>query len=188
VAESVRTLTLTANDVDVGIITETEIPASSHGDFNIEGYHTFLPISHLELLKTDKYRVMVVVGSAMAALTKIRLDLMHPAVQTIWIQVDLEKGTCFLIGGLYREWSDLPQEYSDLTRIKDQQQAAASEVDNIVFAGDVNHDTARRCNMRYGRRCLMLTEDNAIAEVHMRYLTTGVMYHLHGQHKRRTEK
>jgi hypothetical protein len=35
---------LTANDVDVGIITETEIPTSSHRDFNVEGYHTFLPL------------------------------------------------------------------------------------------------------------------------------------------------
>jgi hypothetical protein len=76
---------LTANDVNVGIITETEIPTSSHWDFNVEGYHTFLPVSHSELLKTAKYRVMVVVRSAMAALTKIWHDLMHPAVQTIWI-------------------------------------------------------------------------------------------------------
>jgi hypothetical protein len=117
---------LTANAVDVGIITETEIPASSHGNFNVEGYHTFLPVSHSELLKTDKYRVMVVVRSAMAALTKIRLDLMHLAVQTIWIQLDLGAGTRFLIGGLYREWSDLPREYAALARIKDQLQAAAS--------------------------------------------------------------
>jgi endonuclease/exonuclease/phosphatase family metal-dependent hydrolase len=98
--------------------------------------------------------------------------------------VNLEKGNCFLIGGLYREWSDLPQEYTALTRIKDQLQAAASEVDNIVFAGNVNLNTARRCNMRYGRRCLMLAHDNAIAEANMRYLATGVTYRSHGFHKR----
>jgi hypothetical protein len=80
---------LTDNDVDVGIITETEIPTNSHGDFNVEGYHMFLPVTHLELLKTAEYRVMVVVRSAMAALTKIRHDLMHPAVQMIWIKLDL---------------------------------------------------------------------------------------------------
>jgi hypothetical protein len=177
---------LNANSVDVGIITETEIPTSSHGDFNVEGYHTFLPVSHSELLKTAKSRVMVVVRSAMAAQTKIRLDLMHPAGQTIWIQVDLEKGNCFLIGGLYREWSSLPREYTALTRIKDQLQAAASEVDNIVFAGDVNLNTARRCDMRYGLRCLMLAHDNAIAEANMRYLMTGlgVTYRSHGLHRR----
>jgi hypothetical protein len=175
---------LTANDIDVGIITETEIPTSSHRDFNVEGYHTFLPVSHSELLKTAKYRVMVVVRSAIAAQTKIRPDLMHPAEQTIWIQVDLEKGNRFLIGGFYREWSDLPREYAALTRIKDQLQAAASEVDIIVFAGSVNLDTARRCNMRYGRRCLMLAHDNAVAEANMRYLTTGVTYRSHGLHKR----
>jgi hypothetical protein len=71
-----------------------------------------------------------------------------------------------------------------LSRIKDQLQAAASEVDNIVFAGDVNLDTARRCDMRYSRRCLMFAYANAIAEANMRYLTKGVTYRSQGQHKR----
>jgi hypothetical protein len=57
------------------------------------------------------------------------------------------------VGGLYREWSDLPREYAALTRIKDQIQAAAAKVDNIVFAGDVNLNTARRGDKKYGRRC-----------------------------------
>jgi hypothetical protein len=63
-------------------------------------------MTHSEKLKTAKYRIMVVVRSELAALTKIRHDLMHSAVQSIWIQVDL--GNCFLVGGLYREWSDRP--------------------------------------------------------------------------------
>jgi hypothetical protein len=40
----------------------------------------------------------------------------------------------------------------------------AAEVDNIVFAGTVNLDTARRLHKKYGRRCLLLTHDNVIAE------------------------
>jgi hypothetical protein len=92
------------------------------------------------------------------------------------------KATHFLIGGIYREWSDLP--LPALARVKDQLQATASEVDNIIFTGDVNLNTARRCDMRYERRCLMLAHDNAIAEANMRYLTTGVTYRSHGQHKR----
>jgi hypothetical protein len=43
---------LNVNDVD--IITETEIPSSGHGDYNVEGYHSFLPLSHSEMLKTAK--------------------------------------------------------------------------------------------------------------------------------------
>jgi hypothetical protein len=115
---------LNKHNVYVGIITETEIQTSSHGDFNVEGYHTFLPVIHSDLLKTAKYRVMIVVRSEMAALTKIRHNLMHLAVQSVWVQVDL--GNRFLVGGLYREWSDLPQEYAALDRIKDQIQAAAA--------------------------------------------------------------
>jgi hypothetical protein len=74
---------LNDNDIDVGIITKTEIPTSSHGDFNVKGYHTFLPVDPSDKLKTAKYRVMFVVRSELAALTKIRPDLMHPAVQSI---------------------------------------------------------------------------------------------------------
>jgi exonuclease III len=173
---------LNDNDIDVGIITETEIPTSSHGDFNVEGYHTFLPMTHSDKLKTAKYRVMVVVRSELAALTKIRHNLMHSAVQSIWIQVDL--GNRFLVGGLYRECSNFPQEYAALNRVKDQIEAAAAKVDNIVFAGDINLDTARRRDKKYGRRCLLLAHDNAIAEANMRYLTTGVTYRSHGLNER----
>jgi endonuclease/exonuclease/phosphatase family metal-dependent hydrolase len=75
-----------------------------------------------------------------------------------------------------------------LARVRDQLQAAAAKFNNIIFAGDVNLDRARRCDMRYGRRCLMLAHDNAVAEANMRYLTTGVTYRSHGQHKREDGK
>jgi hypothetical protein len=83
---------LTANDVDIGIITEAEIPASSHGDFNVEGYHTYLPHPS-NLLKSAKYRIVTLVRSALATPAKIQLDLMHTAVQSIWIQINLAQGT-----------------------------------------------------------------------------------------------
>jgi hypothetical protein len=127
---------LNDNDIDVGIITETEIPTSSHGDYNVEGYHTFLPVGPSDKLKTTKYRMMVMVRSELAAITKIRPDLMHPAVQSVWIQIDL--GNPFLVGSLYREWSDLPQEYAASTMVKTQIEAAAAEVKNIIFVGDIN--------------------------------------------------
>jgi hypothetical protein len=62
---------LNDNDIDVGIITETKIPTSSHGDYNVEGYHTFLPVGPSDKLKTAKYRMMAVVRSELAAITKI---------------------------------------------------------------------------------------------------------------------
>jgi hypothetical protein len=147
---------LNDNDVDVGIITETEIPTSSHGDFNVPHVSPRDPLGAVEDGQISRN------GRGAVRNGCTFYDLMQPTVQMIWVQVDL--GNSFLVGGLYREWSDLPWEYMDHTKIKDQLQAAASEVDNIVFAGDLNHDTARRCDMRYGRRCLMLAQNNAIAE------------------------
>jgi hypothetical protein len=154
---------LNDNNIDVGIITETEIPTSSHGDFNVEGYHTFLTLNHSDKLKTARYHMMVVVRSELVALTKISPDLMHPAVQSIRIQIDLRN--LVQVGGMYREWSDLPQEYVALYRVKDQIEAAAAkiEVDNIIFAGDINLDAAMGTDKKYGRRCLLLAHDNVIA-------------------------
>jgi hypothetical protein len=140
-------------------------------------------VTHSELLKTAKYCVMVVGRSEMAALTKIRNDLMHQAVQMIWVQVDL--GNCFLVGGLYRERSDLPGEYAALTRIKDQIQAAASKVDNIVFgATSTSTRTGGATRGMAGEAFCSRAQDNAIAEANMRYLTTGVTYRWHGLHKK----
>jgi hypothetical protein len=63
-------------------------------------------------------------------------------------------------------------------------QAASAEVDNVVLAGDVNLDTARRFNVRYRRRCLMLAHNNAVANANMRYFEMGIMYRSHGRHVR----
>jgi hypothetical protein len=151
---------LTANEVNIGIITEAEIPASSHGDFNVEGYHSYLPHSS-DLLKSAKYRIVTLVRSSLATSAKIWLNLMHMAVQSIWIQLDLaqstprRKGTPgppgprVLIGGLYREWLDLALETTALSQVREQLQAASAEVDNVVLAGDVNLNTARRYDVRY---------------------------------------
>jgi hypothetical protein len=76
---------LNDKDIDIGIITETEIPTSSHGDYKVEGYHMFLLVGPSDKLKTAKYHMMVVVRSELAAITKTRSDLMHLAVQSVWI-------------------------------------------------------------------------------------------------------
>jgi hypothetical protein len=67
-----------------------------------------------------------------------------------------------------------------LSKVKEQLQAAAAEVENVVLAGNINLDTTRRCNVRYGRRCIMLAHDSAVADSNMRYLETGITYRSHG--------
>jgi hypothetical protein len=189
---------LTANDVDIRIITEADIPASSHKDFNVEGYHSYLPHPS-NLLKAAKYRIVTLVRSALATSTKIWLNLMHMVVQLVWIQLDLAQGTLHqgtrrplgtrvLIGGLYREWSDLALETTALSKVREQLQAASAEVDNVVLAGDVNLDTDRRFDVRYRCRCLMLAHDNAVADANMRYLEMGIKYRSHGRHVREDGK
>jgi hypothetical protein len=151
----------------------------------VEGYHSYLPKAS-KLLKMAKYRVVVLGRSAPATSTKIGLDLMHAAVQLIWIQLDLQgtpcpgtrgpPGTRVLVCGLYREWSDLTRETTALSKVREQLKAAA--------AGDINLNTARRCDVRYRRRCLMLPHNSAVADSNIRYLETGITYRSHGQHVR----
>jgi hypothetical protein len=76
---------LTANDVDISIITEAEIPASGYVDFNVEGYPSYL-LHSSDLLKSAKYRVVALVRAALATSTKV--NLMHAAVQSVWNQLN----------------------------------------------------------------------------------------------------
>jgi hypothetical protein len=155
---------LTDNYVDISIITEAEIPSSSHGNYNVKGF-SYLPHPS-NLLKADKYSVVTLVRSAYATSTKILLYLMHALVQSVWIQLDISQGTCqgtwglpvtrVLIGGLYREWSNLVLETTALSKVREQLQSASAEADKVVLAGDVNLNTARSLNVRFRRRCLML--------------------------------
>jgi hypothetical protein len=182
---------LVDKDVDVMIIREAEMPADSHSDFNVEGYTSYLPHPS-SLLKTSKYRAVTMVRSALAMSTKLRSNLMHALVQSVWIQLDIQgtpepqgtggpPGTRFLIGGLYREWSDLILETTALSKVREQLQAAFAETDNVFLAGDVNLRTARRLDMSYRRRCLMLAHDTVVAEANMRYLKTGITYRFQGR-------
>jgi hypothetical protein len=83
---------LTDNDVDIGIITKAQIPTSSHSDFNVVGYNSYLTHPS-NLLKAAEYRVVTLVRSALATSAKIWLDLMHAPVQSVWIQLDIPQGT-----------------------------------------------------------------------------------------------
>jgi hypothetical protein len=97
-------------------------------------------------------------------------------------------GTQVLKGGLYREWSDLVLETTALSKVREQLQVASAETDNVVLAGDVNLDKDRRLNVRYRRRCFMLTHDTGEAEAKMRYLEMGITYRSHNRHVREDGK
>jgi hypothetical protein len=75
-----------------------------------------------------------------------------------------------------------------LGKVREQLQAASAETDNVILAGDVNLDTARRLDLRYRRRCLILAHDTAVAKANMQYLATGIRYRSHGRHVREDSK
>jgi hypothetical protein len=80
---------LVTHDVDVAVITETELPAPSAVVFSINGYTTYLPL----VPPGVKTHVLTLVKSNLAvqASIKLCLDLMSSSVQSVWIELSLLK-------------------------------------------------------------------------------------------------
>ena len=70
---------------------------------------------------------------------KVRVDLMNPGIQTIWIELVRKHARNILIGGVYREWSD--DEDGDADKILSQFQRATGENLPVLIMGDMNLDT-----------------------------------------------
>jgi hypothetical protein len=97
-------------------------------EFKLSGYVTFSPI----VASGGKTRVLVLVREDVATKSNARLrkDLMTESVPSVWIQQDARvqgrhHHSAFLLGGLYRQWSNglekgLQLETAQLQIISDQ--------------------------------------------------------------------
>ena len=83
---------LSLNNIDVAIVTETELPSTA-SPYAVKGYTSFFPT----VLQGDKIRVLALVKSDLATTSgaKIRKDLMSERGLSVW----LELGT-LLVGGI----------------------------------------------------------------------------------------
>ena len=153
---------LAINDVDVAIITETELPAPLASLFSVDGYTPFLPV----VGPTEKTRILALVKSDLAvrANVELRKDIMSSPMQTIWLQMDQQNGNSLVIGGVYRQWtsssasspkSGLPFEREQLDVIINQVKLASEAAKAIIVLGDFNLDAHRPSDVSYSRRSLL---------------------------------
>eukprot|EP00095_Tigriopus_kingsejongensis_P001844 maker-scaffold10_size831480-snap-gene-7.21 protein:Tk01844 transcript:maker-scaffold10_size831480-snap-gene-7.21-mRNA-1 annotation:"exodeoxyribonuclease iii" len=157
---------LAANDVDVAVITEMELPPASAGCFAVAGYHTFLPL----VPPAAKTRVLMLVKSDLAvrAGAQLRTDFMSTSVPTIWLELDLPGVRLLLIGGIYHLWSSgvaatsssssisgLGMEREELDIITHQLQSTTLAAKAVVVMGDFNLDSHRIEDKSYSRRLLL---------------------------------
>jgi endonuclease/exonuclease/phosphatase (EEP) superfamily protein YafD len=163
---------LVTNDVDVAVITETELLAPSAMVFSINGYTTYLPL----VLSGVKTWVLTLVKSNLAiqASVKLCLDLMLSSVQSVWIELSLPKQKKLVIGGVYRQWSSvttmdtpslnnipvqrkcgLAMEREQLENIVGQIKSATEAVRAVVVLGDFNLDAHRLQDKSYIRQALL---------------------------------
>jgi hypothetical protein len=158
---------LVTHNVDLAVITETELPAPSAVVFSINGYTTYLPL----VPPGVKTRVLTLVKSNLAvqASIKLRLDLMSSSVQSVWIELSLPKLKRLVIGGVYRQWSSvtttspniipvqrgLAMEREQLKNLVGQIKSATEATKAVVVLGDFNLDAHRLEDESYSRQALL---------------------------------
>lgn len=182
---------LHTNDVDIMVVTETELPAES-APFAIHGYVSFFPTT------LGKSRVMMLVKTSLAteANAQLRPDLMDKEHQSVWVQFRMDaKATLessgaekkrFVVGGVYRQWTDgneagLSMERAQLATQIDQFRRAAESEKSIVVMGDFNLDTHRTNDHNYNRKILLHTLQTAAEDLGLRYLPTQYTWRSHGR-------
>jgi hypothetical protein len=188
---------LVANNVDVAVVTEAEVP-TYRGAFDVAGYVAFLPA----VPNGNKYRVIVYVRCDVALATDARLetDIMSEGLQAVWVRLDARpKGPggraatpAMIVGGLYRQWSrwslsgldrSAAMQWEQLTEFLQQVDKAARSSRAVIVLWDVNLDALRKCDGTYKLRP-MLTELRAgMARAGLTYHKTGATYVSHGHFK-----
>lgn len=174
---SLRNL-LEDNNVDVALITETELSFAEASIFTVGSYKTFLPNLGID---ESKVRVMAFVAKGLCVNPKADIIETTP-MQSIWLGLSLpEGGGSILIGGFYRQFSSITQEGSELAVILDQIRRA-SEHKRVVLLGDFNLNMLRVTDPKYSRRPLLDELLGVMETGGLEYLPTATTWKSSGLH------
>lgn len=178
---------LAANSIDVAIITEAELPPPMASGFSIEGYTPFLPV----VGQGEKTRVLALVKSNLAirANARIRSDIMSSPAQSVWLELNRQKGCSIVIGGIYRQWSSsastqvgLPMERDQLNTILQQVHNASQSSKALIVLGDFNLNMHRLGDKDYSRRTLLSSLTDGMEAAGLEYSNTSSTWRSHGLH------
>jgi hypothetical protein len=179
------------NDVDIMVVTETEITAKA-APFATHGYVTFLPL----VREKEKTRTITLVKSGLVTLANVRLrtDLMKlSTVQAVWISMDAhvrpgpgrqcgQTHGALTVGGTYRTWSHMSkllnaeQEREQVSSLMGQMEQALTTSDRVLVIGDFNLDTHKKGKLTED----FLSSTAAMGYVYAPTVATYESYGLHG--------
>ena len=162
---------LVTHEVDVAIITEAELSVSLAPNYALSGFTTFLPL----VKKGEKTRVVALVRSSLAisANARLRHDIMSTPVQTVWLDLRLPRGGSLVIGGVYRQWLDLPDQREHLDVICAQAVAASKVAKSVIVLGDFNLDQHRPDDTSYRYRSMLGILNEEMAAAGLEYAPTS---------------
>ena len=133
-----------SNEISICAISEVDINNKNEYTeslYNIPQYSKLFPKSWEN---KNKARIITYYKTELKNNIKIREDLMTDSQPDIWIQVQIGKGTKFLLGMIYREWTSIEgkgahtDQKERLTELIEKAQEASDENMEVILMGDFN--------------------------------------------------
>ena len=162
----------------MAFLTETDTKnVDSPEDYKIEGYETILPKIHND----KKKRIIALKKTDSDATSKIRDDLMSPDFPSIWIEWESTYTKNTLIGGFYREWSQVgtttdKEQCELLETFSEQMTRANAEGKNVIVLGDANLDSGKWNDPGYRHHKVAVEMQSTLSRNGMKNMTIGNTY------------
>ena len=166
---------LKQEELDVAFLVEADSNIiKTAEDYKIEEYETVLPNIHEE----NKVRIIALRKNNASVDICARKDLMSPDFPSIWMEAKIENKKSILIGGFYREWTQVGsrtdhEQCRILETLTDQMTKANTEGKRVVMLGDANLDSLKWENKEYTHNKVAKEMQNALASNGMVNMDVG---------------
>jgi hypothetical protein len=171
-----------ANEVDVAVVTETDMPSTEASGFALEGFVTFSPLGSEFLMGKDRVRVLIFVRASIADTVKLRPDLMSTTIQSIWVELAVRQLGVIVIGGLYRQFRQPPSLEVEELEESLSQARCASLGKCVIMLGDFNLDSHKTDDPSYYKRALLKSLEAGMTSIGLTYNKTPATWRSNGCH------
>ena len=138
---------LLAENLNILFLTETDIKRINVCSYKIKGYTTFMQ-SGEEDSDMDTIRIVALTKEDCDVKIEIRNDLMSASFPSIWLEIQDQRLSKSMIGGLYRQWSNngirsTALQVEEIEAYCEQINRASYPNCRMIITGDVNLDSEK---------------------------------------------
>ena len=149
---------LMEEQLDVLFLTETDTKRINVCNYKIRGYSTLMQ-SGVDDLDTDIIRIVALKKDDCGVKIEIRNDLMSASFPSIWLEIQDQRLSKSMIGGLYRQWSNNGNrsralQVEEIETYCEQISQAASTNCRMIITGDVNLDSEKWLSDDYDKKSI----------------------------------